>query len=242
MRKKIVIAVLVAAALGSTALVGCGNDESATSDISTTESESGSATSTDPMDVLIEEGEHDATEKENSFAADLAAALEAESGSLDTVLGSYSIMNNGEAVENIYYVIDEDSLSIVETGAYEFNEDGTVTISYGTNDAGTTYDITETTDGFALTTDENVYIPLIYMEGTDGLLGTDVFDGIYAVSDNYAFIFNADGTLDVLTTQECKVKKKTITIAGAEYDWVENDGNIELSTNGTVVMTLKPAE
>ena len=44
MRKKIVIAVLVAAALGSTALVGCGNDESATSDISTTESESGSAT------------------------------------------------------------------------------------------------------------------------------------------------------------------------------------------------------
>ena len=83
-------------------------------------------------------------------------------------------------------------------------------------------------------------LPLVYMEGTDGLTGDTEFDGIYSMSD-VGFVFIKDGSLKVVTTHDdLEVKKDTVTFAGQKYDWEAKDGKIVLSSNGTKVMTLIP--
>ena len=109
----------------------------------------------------------------------------------------------GEDVANTTYVFADDMAYILESGTYEFSTDGIV-IAYGANDEYT-YTITETDEGFTLLSEEGGYIPLIYMEGTDGLLGDSAFSGIYSVTDDWGFIFHEDGTLDVITENDHSV-------------------------------------
>ena len=184
----------------------------------------------------LQAGEHDATEKDNSFVADADDAKNTKAGSVKKLKGAYQIQTNGSVIADTKYVFSKDSLSIIQTGKYSF-ADGQITISYGGTE--TTYEITETTDGFNLTTGESTLLPLVYMEGTDGLTGSENFDGVYSMS-NTGYVFHADGSLDIISAQECDISKKTVTFAGSVYDWETKDDSIVLSTNGTEVMTLVP--
>ena len=74
---------------------------------------------------------------------------------------------------------------------------------------------------------------------TDKNLAKTYFDGVYSMS-NTGYVFHADGSLDIISAQECDISKKTVTFAGSVYDWETKDDSIVLSTNGTEVMTLVP--
>ncbi|SFQ51813.1 hypothetical protein SAMN02910358_02611 [Lachnospiraceae bacterium XBB1006] len=128
-------------------------------------------------------------------------------------------------------------MTIIETGTYKLNK-GTITLSYGTNE-DVEYSINETDAGFNLIHDTTL-IPLVYMEGTDGLTETEAFDGVYGIDNGPGFLFKKNGTLNVITTHECEIKKDTVSFGGATYNWEAKDGKIELSSNGTKVMTLVP--
>ena len=116
--------------------------------------------------------------------------------------------------------------------------DKSITMTYGQNPE-TTYEITETDAGFNLIHDSNL-LPLIYMEGTDGLTGSDLFDGVYEISGAQGFIFSKDGKLEVVTTHDCTIEDGQVTFAGQTYDIEPHDDSIHFITNGTDVMTLVP--
>ncbi|SFQ51105.1 hypothetical protein SAMN02910358_02569 [Lachnospiraceae bacterium XBB1006] len=220
MNKKL-IALLLSATITTTAFTGCGSDKQESKKTET------------KVDITQETGSHDASEKENSYASDLAKANAADKGSADTLSGSYTV----DKLANTRYVFAENTMALIETGTYKM-EKGAITLSYGTN-AETKYTITETDAGFNLIHDSNL-LSLVYMEGTDGLTGTDAFDGVYGIENSPGFLFCADGTLTVITTHECEIKKDTVCFGGATYNWEAKDGKIELSSNGTKVMTLVP--
>ena len=85
-------------------------------------------------------------------------------------------------------------------------------------------------------------ITKVYYEGTDGLTGTELFEGVYGIEGGQGFVFHKDGTLDVVTTHDCKVNEDTVKFAEIQYDWVAKDGKIVFSSNGTVGVTLIPTE
>ena len=78
---------------------------------------------------------HDTMQKENTHEEDLTAAKDAETGSTETLSGKYEI----EGTENTFYVVESDKLSLVESGTYEFGDNGEITIQYG-NNSPVTYD------------------------------------------------------------------------------------------------------
>ena len=218
--KRKIIALLLSATLATTVFTGCGS----------TKRES---TETETIDITQETGTHDASEKENSYASDFDKASAEAKGSTDTLSGSYTI----DKLENTQYVFGKKKMSLIEAGTYKM-DNGAITLSYGAN-AETKYTITETDAGFNLIHD-TMLIPLVYMEGTDGLTGDSAFDGVYGIDNGPGFLFNADGTLTVITTHECEATKDTVSFGGATYNWEAKDGKIELSSNGTKVMTLVP--
>lgn len=218
--KRKIIALLLSATLATTVFTGCGSTKQESKE-------------TETIDITKETGTHDASEKENSYASDLAKANAADKGSADTLSGSYTV----DKLANTRYVFAENTMALIETGTYKM-EKGAITLSYGTN-AETKYTITETDAGFNLIHDTTL-IPLVYMEGTDGLTGAESFDSVYGIENGPGFLFCADGTLTVITTHECEIKKDTISFGGATYNWKAKDGNIELSSNGAKVMTLVP--
>ena len=185
------------------------------------------------IDVFAE-GDHDASEKDNEFAAALSVAKSADKGSTENVSGKYLV----EGSEDTYYVFTDDTAYLLQTGEYSFS-DNKISLIYGGQSGD--YDITETESGFSLTY-ESVLLPLIYMEGTDGLTGTGLFDGIYSMGEKQGYVFHKDGTLDIITTMDFATDGETVTFDGASEDWILKDGRIVISTNGTVVMTLVPVE
>ena len=165
---------------------------------------------------------HDTTQKENTHEEDLTAAKDAETGSTKTLSGKYEI----EGTENTFYVVESDKLSLVESGEYSFDGDK-ITIQYG-NNSPVTYAVEETEAGFNLTVKEDsILLPLEYMEGTDGLTGTEPFDGVYGVVNNGpGYVFYSNGTIDVVTTHDAEVTDKKIAFGGLEYTWKAKDGKI----------------
>jgi len=218
--KRKIIALILSATLATSVITGCGS----------TKQES---KKTETIDITKETGTHDASGKENTYASDFDKASAADKGSTKTLSGSYTV----DKLENTQYVFGNDSMSLIETGVYKL-EKGAITLSYGAN-AETKYTITETDAGFNLIHDSNL-LSLVYMEGTDGLTGTDAFDGVYGIENGPGFLFKKNGTLNVITTHECEIKKDTVSFGGATYNWEAKDGKIELSSNGTKVMTLVP--
>ena len=78
------------------------------------------------------------------------------------------------------------------------------------------------------------------MSGTNGLNGTELFDGLYSMG-NQGYVFKSDGNFSVVALyNDLKVTDDTITFASQNYDYRSEDGKIILSTNGTDVMTLEP--
>lgn len=165
---------------------------------------------------------HDTTEKANTHVSDLSEAKAAEAGDTKTLKGKYKI----EGTENTFYVVEDDKLSLVESGTYSFDGDQ-ITIQYG-NNSPVTYSIEENEKGFNLTVKEDsILLPLEYMEGTDGLMKSKSFDGVYGVvGDGPGYVFYVDGTIDVVTTHEAEVTEDSISFGGLEYTWKAKDGKI----------------
>ena len=166
---------------------------------------------------------HDTTEKANTHQQDLTEAKAAEAGSTETLSGKYKI----EGTENTFYVVEDDKLSLVESGTYEFGTDGSIEIQYG-NNSPVTYTIEENETGFNLTVPEqSILLPLEYMEGTDGLMKSKPFDGVYGVvNDGPGYVFYSDGTIEVVTTHDATLTKDTISFGGLTYTWKAKDGKI----------------
>lgn len=131
-------------------------------------------------------------------------------------------------------------MHLIEEGVYTLSE-GSIGLQYGTGEK-VDYQIVETDAGFNLIHDSNL-LPLVYMEGDDGLTGTEPFSGIYGIPGAQGFVFTSDGKVSVITTHSYfKVDKSTVTFANGSYDWLVDNGKIILSTNGTDVMTLVPSK
>lgn len=165
---------------------------------------------------------HDTTEKANTHQQDLTEAKDAPAGDTKTLSGKYKI----EGTENTFYVVEDDKLSLVESGTYEFADDK-ITIQYG-NNSPVTYAIEENEKGFNLTVKEDsILLPLEYMEGDDGLNKGKPFHGVYGVVGNGpGYVFYVDGTIDVVTTHEAEVTKDSISFGGLEYTWKAKKGKI----------------
>ena len=206
--KRKFLTVVLAAAFSAAALSGCANNTADDTSVVSTEG-TGSDAETEAETIAIsdiyEDGTHDASEKENTYADDLTAARTADQGSTETLEGKYE-------VDGVLYVFEDDTLYIIEEGEYYFDGDEIVLNYAG---AELAYAIQETDYGFNLLAGESTLIPLVYMEGEDGLTASDLFDGIYAIQDAQGYVFNSDGTLDIVIVHECDVKKKTVTFAGS---------------------------
>lgn len=225
MKKKLLI-LAIAGTLCMIALTGCGEK--------TTQTNAGQSVETsENADPTQASGSHDATEKENTIVADADTANKAGKGSVKKPEGIYSLKD----AKGVTYTFADGKMTLTESGTYSMSA-GKIKLSYGQN-AETEYDITETDKGFNLIHDSNL-LPLVYMEGTDGLTGSEPFDGVYQIEGAQGFLFKKDGTLTVITTHECKVDEHTVTFGGGTYDWKAKKDGIELTTNGTYVMTLVP--
>ncbi len=250
------IATLLCAALASASLIGCGDAATGISSDAGAIKEEASGDENPEGEELtpaegvakineLQAGDHDASEKENTFAADLEAAQNASEGSGDTFDGKYHIkLTDGTVVEDNFYAFLGDKYSIVTEGTYSFDDDGKITIDIpGLNNAA--YDITETTTGFNLSTEDGTLLPLVYMEGTDGLVGTENFDGVYSMGESTGYIFHKDGTMETVITDNLEVKKKKLILgdeSAGTYEWKKTDEGLEVSTNGTVLEVFVPTE
>ena len=217
MKNKFIIAALLAATL---TLAACGNS---------TTNESADAEET--VDYFAE-GSHDASTKDNEYEQALANSQSVQKGTLDTIDGKYDISGTT-------YTFADGVATVVMDGTYQITS-GKITLAYtGVDEA--TYDITETDTGFNLLHDSTL-LPLTYMSGTDGLTGSELFDGVYSMGDQ-GYIFDSDGTLTVLDVyDDLTVTDSEITFAAQTYDWRVDGDSIILSTNGTDVMTLIPKD
>ncbi len=184
---------------------------------------------------------HDTTEKANTHVSDLTEAKDAPAGDTKTLSGKYKI----EGTENTFYVVEENKLSLVESGTYEFKDDG-LTIQYG-NNSPVTYQVEENEKGFNLTVKEDsILLPLEYMEGDDGLNKGKPFHGVYGVvGDGPGYVFYKDGTIDVVTTHEATLTKDSISFGGLEYKWKAKKGKILFYDKGdkkqkTPAITMVP--
>lgn len=109
------------------------------------------------------------------------------------------------------------------------------------------YKIEENEKGFNLTVKEDsILLPLEYMEGTDGLMKSKPFDGVYGVvNGGPGYVFYSDGTIDVVTTHEAEVTKDSISFGGLSYIWKSKDGKILFYDKGdkkqkTPAITMVP--
>ena len=137
---------------------------------------------------------HDTTEKANTHVSDLTEAKAAETGSTTTLSGKYQI----EGTQNTFYVVESEKLSLVESGEYSFDGENEITIQYG-NNSPVTYTIEENETGFNLTVEaDSILLPLEYMEGTDGLMESKPFSGVYGVVNGgpgYVFYSETNTTI-----------------------------------------------
>ncbi len=213
------------------ALIGCGDTNNSTNSSSSSSGETGVAETEDVTEAKVD------NRTGESIKNDIDSASSVQSGDKDKLAGTYKVKVSGKDIKDTFYVFEDGKVSILENGKYSIS-DGTITFGYGQN-SEMSYDITKTDDGYNLIKDTYLF-PLVFVDGTDGLAGKDLFDGVYKIVDGQGYQFNSDGTISVITTNDCKIEGSEVTFAGATYDWEAKDGVIELSTNKTPVMTLVP--
>ena len=180
---------------------------------------------------------HDTAEKTNTHQEDLESAKAAETGSTETLSGKYKI----EGTENTFYVVESDKLSLVESGTYSFEGNVGITIQYG-NNSPVIYTIEEVELGFNLTVKEDsILLPLEYMEGTDGLMSSKPFSGVYGViNGGPGYVFYEDGSIDVVTTHDATVTDQEISFGGLSYTWKAKGGKIFFYDGKDIAITMVP--
>lgn len=221
------------------------------------ESETKDSTSTEAeLDTSAYEG----TVDESGNVSDSSAQIResAAKGSLETFSGKYQVADT----EGIYYYFGEDGVCYyVQEGTYSFEHDlntdneeaDMIVMQFKTQENGSYYTI-QNEDGdvslrITYSGDESeTTIPMTSLVGDDAITGMEPFEGIYAAYNllEYRYEFHADGTFYLVLEESYEVGDGTVTISAfgkdLTYDYAADGDAMVLSSEGTEIATLTPAE
>ena len=183
----------------------------------------------------------------------------AEKGSLEKPSGRYELKD----ADGVFYYFDgESTCYYVQKGTYSFSHDAStdgtdkdmISMQFDAQDNPTNY-IIDQEDGelYIRTTysgaEAETKVAMKSISGTDGIADMESFEGIYTAygMDNYRYEFHADGTFYLVLDEAYTLgDDNTVTLSAFDkefsYTYAENDGNLELSGDGTVIATLIPNE
>ncbi len=183
----------------------------------------------------------------------------AEKGSLEKPCGRYELKD----ADGVFYYFDgESTCYYVQKGTYSFSHDAStdgtdedmISMQFDAQDNPTQY-IIDQEDGelYIHTTysgaEAETKVAMKSISGTDGIASMENFEGIYTAfgMDNYRYEFHADGTFYLVLDENYTLGDgNSITLSAFDkeftYTYAENDGNLELSGDGTVIATLIPNE
>lgn len=183
----------------------------------------------------------------------------AEKGSLEKPCGRYELKD----ADGVFYYFDgESTCYYVQKGTYSFSHDAStdgtdedmISMQFDAQDNPTQY-IIDQEDGelYIRTTysgaEAETKVAMKSISGTDGIASMENFEGIYTAfgMDNYRYEFHADGTFYLVLDENYTLGDgNSITLSAFDkeftYTYAENDGNLELSGDGTVIATLIPNE
>ena len=183
----------------------------------------------------------------------------AEKGSLEKPFGRYELKD----ADGVFYYFDgENTCYYVQKGTYSFSHDAStdgtdedmISMEFDAQETPTNY-IIDQEDGelFIRTTysgaEAETKVAMKSISGTDGIAAMENFEGIYTAygMDNYRYEFHADGTFYLVLDETYTLgEDNTITLSAFDkeftYTYAENDGNLDLSGDGTVIASLIPNE
>lgn len=183
----------------------------------------------------------------------------AEKGSLEKPYGRYELKD----ADGVFYYFDgESTCYYVQKGTYSFSHDAStdgtdedmISMQFDAQDNPTQY-IIDQEDGelYIRTTysgaEAETKVAMKSISGTDGIGSMENFEGIYTAfgMDNYRYEFHADGTFYLVLDEDYTLgDDNSITLSAFDkeftYTYAENDGNLELSGDGTVIASLIPNE
>ena len=183
----------------------------------------------------------------------------AEKGSLEKPYGRYELKD----AEGVFYYFDgESTCYYVQKGTYSFSHDAStdgtdkdmISMQFDAQETPTNY-IIDQEDGelYIRTTyagaEAETKVAMKSIRGTDGIAGMENFEGIYTAygMNNYRYEFHADGTFYLVLDETYTLgDDNTVTLAAFDkeftYTYAENDGNLELSGDRSVIASLIPNE
>ncbi|MCR5666665.1 MAG: hypothetical protein K6G01_07515 [Eubacterium sp.] len=209
----------------------------------------------------VAQAESDISVTEQEAVQDKSAQIResASAGSLEEFSGKYQVQD----AEGVYYYFDEDGTCYyVQSGTYEFEEDGTnvdgetadlLLMTLDTMETASQYTITTQDDETILTTtqtgaESETQMNLSCIEGTDGLAKLTPFEGIYMAygEEAYRYEFHQDGSCYLIMEQSYEVEDDQITLEALgvsyTYDYETSDDTIVLSSEDATVAILVPTE
>lgn len=220
------------------------------------------AENTDGSEEKKKEPSHDLTGSDASdYIKDTSYQVRstAEKGSLEKPFGRYELKD----ADGVFYYFDgENTCYYVQKGTYSFSHDAStdgtdedmISMEFDAQETPTNY-IIDQEDGelFIRTTysgaEAETKVAMKSISGTDGIAAMENFEGIYTAygMDNYRYEFHADGTFYLVLDETYTLgEDNTITLSAFDkeftYTYVENDGNLDLSGDGTVIASLIPNE
>lgn len=220
------------------------------------------AENTDGSEEKKKEPSHDLTGSDASdYIKDTSYQVRstAEKGSLEKPFGRYELKD----ADGVFYYFDgENTCYYVQKGTYSFSHDAStdgtdedmISMEFDAQETPTNY-IIDQEDGelFIRTTysgaEAETKVAMKSISGTDGIAAMENFEGIYTAygMDNYRYEFHADGTFYLVLDETYTLgEDNTITLSAFDkeftYTYAENDGNLDLSGDGTVIASLIPNE
>lgn len=208
------------------------------------------------------EPSHDLTGSDNpDYIKDASYEVRstAEKGSLEKPFGRYELKD----ADGVFYYFDgESTCYYVQKGTYSFSHDAStdgtdedmISMQFDAQDTPTNYIIDQEDGALYIRTtysgaEAETKVAMKSISGTDGLASMENFEGIYTAygMDNYRYEFHADGTFYLVLDETYTLgDNNSVTLSAFDkdftYTYAENDGNLELSGDGTVIATLVPNE
>ncbi|SDB01792.1 hypothetical protein [Eubacterium oxidoreducens] len=183
----------------------------------------------------------------------------ATKGSLETFSGKYQVQD----AKGVYYYFGEDGICYyVQSGTYEFEENGTnvdgdeadlLLITFETMENASQYDISQEDGEIILTTTQSgaeskTTMNLDCIAGEDGISDLEPFEGIYRTYDEdaYRFEFHEDGSCYLIMEEDYETGDDTLTLTALgtslTYDYKVSEDTIVLSSEDTTIAVLVPSE
>lgn len=253
-------------------MTGCGAagssqnaDTSVTEEISSTSEDPAKNT-----DRSTADGTEDQEEKEPSHDltgsdaegyiqdASYETRANAAAGSLEQPYGRYRLKD----ADGVFYYFDGENICYyVQKGTYSFSHDAStdgtdqdmISMQFDVQENPTNYIIDEENGALMIRTtysgkEAETQVSMNLVDGTDGIAAMEPFEGIYTAygSEGYRYEFHADGSFYLILEESYTISDSKVTLQAFDrefsYDFAENNGNLELSGDGTVVATLIPMD